>query len=169
MNPTVGVPNTVEFWDLANSRLLKSYPRGKGGGSLAISPDGKYAACGLWGRSIDGNGPDKRRLVIWEAQTGTEVARLDNRGGIVAFLPGGKTLVIGSTLERRVERVEWATGRVLKTLNYPDDDHVRKAISPDGRWILFEDRGRPVRVLPVGDLDTGQMVRTLEGAHPGAR
>jgi WD40 repeat protein len=52
-NPGLGLPNTVEFWDLANGRLVKSYPRGKGGGPLAISPDGKYAACGLWGKSMD--------------------------------------------------------------------------------------------------------------------
>jgi WD40 repeat protein len=169
MLPWENVANTVEFWDLCNGRLLKSYPKSTGNEPVAISSDGKYAACGFWGRSIDGKGPHKQRLVVWETQSGKEVARLANSGGVVAFLPGGKTVVIGRTLERRVERVEWATGRIVKTIAYPDNDHVLKAISPDGRWILFEDCGPPVRVLRVGDLGTGQMVRTLDGAHPGAR
>jgi WD40 repeat protein len=170
MDPTVGVPNTVEFWDLPNRRLLKSYPCHTGDGPVAISADGKYAACYFWGRSLDGKGPEKWRLVVWETESGKEVARLDTGRGIVAFLPGGKTLAIDDPSEGSLRRVEWATGRVLSTFQYSKNDCRLKAISPDGRWVLFADySGNGGRVvLGVGDLATGQLVRTLEGPHPGA-
>jgi WD40 repeat protein len=167
MNPTVGVPNTVEFWDVSNARLLKSYPKWTGSEPVAISPDGKYAACGFVGRSRDGKGSEKQRLAVWETQSGKEVARLDS-DGFLAFLPGSKILIIVDQLHRTVQRVEWATGRIVKTIEYPGE-HDFKAVTPDGRWILFDDRRFQVRVLRVWDLGTGQLVRTVEGPNPGAR
>jgi len=121
--------------------------------SVALSPDGEWAATGSW------HGKDTR---VWNARTGALVETLPGGDAHVAFSPDGRWLVTGTAEEYGFWKVgTWQPGlRIAR-----DDPGVAGplAFSADGRYLAIAHTGKEVRVV---DSATGREVVTLSAPHP---
>jgi WD40 repeat protein len=105
-------------------------------GCVAYSPDGKLLA-GAVSNALDAQ--QRRELVIWDAETGAERARMAGHSAPVsglAFSPDGRRLAAASWDINRgatgeVKLWDVATGTEILTL----PGHVCVAFSPDGRFL----------------------------------
>ena len=126
--------------------------------SLAYSPDGSKLACG----SREG------RVVVWDAATGKEVARLQAGGpdweARVAFSPDGKLLATGS---RDGYIVLWdaKTARELRRFPRSEEGVMSLVFSPDGRLLAAgyiddrKDLSRAADLVRLWDTAEGREVR----------
>lgn len=85
-------------------------------------------------------------------------------GAKLAFRPDGK-LIVGVRAGRYVHVWDAVSGDLRETRELPTDRWALAELSPDGRWLVTEERQR--RELAVWDLQTGKRVRGL--ALPVAR
>jgi WD40 repeat protein len=140
----------------------------QGAASLAISPDGRWAATtSRWGS------PDGRQLKIWDAATGKLLVQVTVGNAKVAFSPDGRWLGVGgapwlgdgNTARYRFFRTgSWTPG--------PEFDHGMEngiaplAYHPCGRIAAIRDsyqswmQGRSR--LRLVDLETGRVLASLE-------
>jgi WD40 repeat protein len=94
-------------------------------GLVAFSPDGKYVASAEYLHGI---------VIVWEAATGNEVARMTHEDNIlssVTFSPDGKYLAIGVGGTARVW--ETATSLEVARTNFGVGS---VAFSPDGKYVV---------------------------------
>ncbi|MFC9624936.1 protein kinase [Streptomyces sp. NPDC056930] len=139
------------LWDLRSGERLWSRTERPPGLSLDFSPDGRtlldYGAHGLWafdtltGRQLYSvAGTNNERVLATSA---------DSRRGVTADY---STLTV----------FDLTTGRVLRSI--PDaGETTALALTGEGRFAVTGVRGRQIRVW---DLDTGRLLRALEG-HRG--
>jgi len=115
--------------------------------SAAISPDGRWVATG----SDDA-------VRIWEAGTGQEVLRLEDRAvECVAFSPEGLRLVTSSKNE--TARIwDLASGKEMVRLVGHTEWVTSASFSPDGRYVLTASRDLTARVW---DPQTGNEIACL--------
>jgi serine/threonine protein kinase/WD40 repeat protein len=119
--------------------------------TLAVSPDGRRVAAGLFGRPA---GPH-----VWDAASGRlewSGAILDNR---VSFSPDGRWLVAGGGDEFRPYAIDsWQEGRLIRRER---PEYVSGGLPfrpPDGRVVALAQNLQRVQLL---DFDTRQEVVTL--------
>src|SRR5262249_38324080 len=144
---------------------------------VAFSPDGKRLA------SAGGTPGEPGAVKVWDAQTGKELFSVDfegRRGSIeafdiyVAFSPDGKLL---ASTEGGVKVLDADTGNALFfRSNKFDLGGARVVFSPDGKRLArggvvngrFPDGriGPPQPQLKVWDVQTRQLLRTIEGGGP---
>jgi WD40 repeat protein len=94
-------------------------------GLVAFSPDGKYVASAEYLHGI---------VIVWEAATGNEVARMTHEDNIlssVTFSPDGKYLAIGVGGTARVWEI--ATSLEVARTNFGVGS---VAFSPDGKYVV---------------------------------
>ena len=162
-----GADKTICLWDAADGALIRQmrpyqYRAGDNPDegaveTLALSPDGAVLASGH--RVFDFH------VHVWDANTGNELARLEDETNHVAkvlFSPDGATLASVGTRGRNINLWETATWRrrrqlklVRQALEFP------AAFSPDG-WRLATGAGTGTAVW---DLSTAQRVGALTGSH----
>jgi serine/threonine protein kinase/WD40 repeat protein len=141
----------------------------QGASSVAISPDGRWAAT-TGGR--DGS-PDGRMLKVWDAATGRLVLRLPVGTAKVAFSPDGQWLGIGAV--RWPAAVGESRYRFFRTGSWapgPEFDHGLEtglaplAYHPRGRIAAIRDSYRSWTQgrsrLRLVDLETGGVLAALE-------
>jgi signal transduction histidine kinase len=123
----------------------------RGSGTVALSPDGRWLACGV---SAPG-------VLLFDVQTGQAVRQLAPREAGVQFSPDGRWLVAAGREACRVFRVgdwiqvwETAHGRV---------EQPAAAFSPDGASLAVAHSTRAVLLL---DAATGRELVELESPDP---
>jgi WD40 repeat protein len=142
--------STVQLWDVATGKELRSIPAGTGASALLFSPDGTLLA----GRGFD------QAMHLWEASTGKEVRqiqRVQNQpGGRVviaggfygaanlAFSPDGKLLATPEVLfdngqvKTTVMLWEVATGKEIRQIDAGMGGGVPVlAFAPDGKALAY--------------------------------
>lgn len=120
--------------------------------SLAMSPDGQFAAYG----NTDGT------IHIIDAETGGLINTLSGHSqpvGTLAISADGRTLVSGSGDKNILVWDLWS-GRLKKILYGHEGWVYAVAISPDGETIASVSRDQTIRLW---DMYTGQKLRTLRG------
>lgn len=153
----------IKYWDPATGQpLAVTFPKQKGDiNLLAFSPDGRLLASAL---GIAHGRKGAEQVVLWDARTGQEVARLVGHAETIlalAFAPDGQTLATAAKdgsiklwdLGTRTERlVLWEHSRAVSALAY----------SADGRWLASAGQDQVIRLW---DAPSGE-VRQVLGGHP---
>jgi len=121
--------------------------------STAFSPDGKYIL------TVD---PDVSAPILWDAETGEEVQRIETADPVAAaaFSPDGRQIVGGGT---KIQVWDAETGNLILTLPGVDESWYISSpvISSDGNLLAAP--GYPARVY---DLDTQKELFALpQGAR----
>jgi WD40 repeat protein len=96
--------------------------------SLAVSPDGKTAACGSFRGDVR----------LWDVASGAELGVLKAHKGVVfalAFSPDGKTLASGGG-DRQIRLWDVATRAERATLSGHVDAISSLAFTPDGKLLV---------------------------------
>jgi WD40 repeat protein len=107
--------DTVSVWDVARGREVVRIRSGQTvlHGGVALSPDGKSVAAGLFDRSV----------CVWDAATGEPRGRFplkDTWPAGVAFSADGKTLIVGGQ-DNCVRFLSIATGEEVRTIKLPEE------------------------------------------------
>jgi WD40 repeat protein len=141
---------TVQLWDVATGKELRSIPAGNGASALLFSPDGTLLA----GRGFD------QAVRLWEPGTGKEVRqirRVQNQlggapivvGGFfgassLAFSPDGKVLATPETtfdngkINTSVTLWDVATGKEIRQIEAGMGGGVSAlAFAPDGKALAY--------------------------------
>jgi WD40 repeat protein len=138
--------------------------------TVDISPDGRYLLTGSFSQGT---------AILWDAQTGQEVRRLEGQEAVIAFAhfsPDGQQALVGSgdwlvgTPAGKVVLWDVQTGQIIHELKghifYPRS----AAFSPDGRTALtgsiqwgpaWKEEGVEGELI-LWDLATGQEIRRFE-------
>ena len=115
--------------------------------AVAFSPDGRLAV----------SGGEDRTIRVWDAATGTEIARgVGHTDEVlaVAFSPDGRRVLSGGR-DRTLRLWDAASGKEVRRLAGHTDAVRCVAVSPDGRRALSGDG----RALRLWDLASGNEVR----------
>ena len=151
--------NGATVLDWASGELLHSLTLEEGTVYLEESPDGSLLL------TIDGQfrGP---RVQVWNAETGTELARLETVGGRVGarFSPDGKRVVTYGSQDRAVHMWDALTGEELLTLAGQRAPFLDVAFSPNGRRLAGASRDSTTWMW---DALTGDLLTILPGGGRG--
>jgi dipeptidyl aminopeptidase/acylaminoacyl peptidase len=124
--------------------------------AVVVSPDGKSLA------SVSGLYNKPGELVIWDAATGKERARVQKPKGIrsVAWAPDGKTLATADYYDNTVRLRDPDTGAERLVLKVNDANNA-VAFSPDSKVLAVGLlAGKAIKLY---DVATGKELRTLVG------
>ena len=151
--------NGATVLDWASGELLHSLTLEEGAVYLEESPDGSLLL------TIDGQfrGP---RVQVWNAETGSELARLETVGGRVGarFSPDGKRVVTYGSQDRAVHMWDALTGEELLTLAGQRAPFLDVAFSPNGRRLAGASRDSTTWMW---DALTGDLLTILPGGGHG--
>jgi WD40 repeat protein len=111
---------------------------------LALSPDGRLAACSSTGR-----------LSVWQVESGELVQSLTTWSGVLAWAPDGRFLAAGSTVIDLWDTQSW---RKAKTLGGHAGEIRGLAFSPDGSHLATASIDTTARIW---DVATGERSWTL--------
>jgi WD40 repeat protein len=126
----VGRVPGVHVWDALTGKHVRAVfaeASGDSCASFALSPDGKTAALGWSGHTLD----------LWDVAAGKRLYGLERHGNqvlAVAFSPDGKLLASGCE-NGKVGLFEVATGRMLANFGGKQAYLAAVAFSPDGKWL----------------------------------
>ncbi|MER5421145.1 protein kinase domain-containing protein [Streptosporangium roseum] len=145
------VNNRLQFWDLADGRLLRTVEDCGLAHSIWVSPDERVAV--TTGRS--------RKILLWDLGRRRRLRTLeghdDDRVSSVSMSADGRFVV--SCGRGCIRLWDVASGECVRVLEHPG--HPLKArLSTDGRFALSADSDSFLRVW---DVHSGQMLRALEG------
>ena len=151
--------NGATVLDWASGELLHSLTLEEGAVYLEESPDGSLLL------TVDGQlrGP---RVQVWNAETGSELARLETVGGRVGarFSPDGKRVVTYGSQDRAVHMWDALTGEELLTLAGQRAPFLDVAFSPNGRRLAGASRDSTTWMW---DALTGDLLTILPGGGRG--
>ncbi len=127
--------------------------------SLALSPDGRWAAAGVSSQTAG--------VKVWDTSNGRLVhqvtGRKDQERAFVGFSPDGRWLATGGNSTYRLYRVgSWELGPVFPR-DQPEMWIGPLAFSPDGRLLALTPTVSTIRLM---DLTSGQEITTLAAPEP---
>jgi nucleoside phosphorylase len=120
-----------------------------------VTPDGRRVV----------SASDDETLIVWDLQTGAELATLDGHSAPVAgcaVTPDGRCVVSASD-DETLKVWELETGKELATLKSHSAPVTGCAVTPDGRHVVSASEDGTLKVLALG---TGKELATLQG-HGG--
>jgi signal transduction histidine kinase len=125
-----------------------------GGGTLALSRDGRWAACGF----VYPNGTK-----VWDAQSGEQVATLSTDNAVVEFSPDDRWLAVGDRSHYQLFRA----GDWRERWRVPREGALLTAgpcaFSPDGRQLAVAKSPQMAAIL---DAATGRELAELVAPRP---
>ncbi len=158
-SPTNGY---LHFWDTTRRETIRSVALPGMPRHLAVSPDGRLAACSLML-------PDNR-IFVCEVTGDQSITTLEtvlsdySYFSTLAFSADGRALGMEDAKDRCIRVVELSTGRDLHRFPLDQVFPLTLAFSPDGRWLVtgagFEREHR----IRVWDLETGRLKTELDGS-----
>jgi WD40 repeat protein len=163
---TGGEDGTLKLWDIATTRLVRTFAGHKDGvTAVALAPDGTRALSGSKDKTIR----------LWEVATGrlirTIYAHLDATGdevSSVGFSPDGKHLLSSSRGEGAAKLWNAESGRLVRIFQHAKGSlraGVTSAVfSPDGTRVATGGAGD--KIVNLWNTDTGQLVQTFGEAPP---
>jgi RNA polymerase sigma factor (sigma-70 family) len=145
-----GGNDAAQVWDSRTGRTLLRLPGHINGvKALAFTPDGKWLASYGW----------EMKLRITEVATGRGVREFDRKKdallnnpstlSYLAFLPGGKQLVLKDGGEPVVRLLDAETGREVRAFTGEGKHLYGMALSPDGKLLAAAEDTGTVRVWEV--------------------
>jgi WD40 repeat protein len=146
-----GKEGTVRLWEVATGRLVRTLDlpaalKGKHGcRCVAFSPDGRQVAAGTIAR----NGNEQAAVVVWEAETGRELATLPlHRGAVnaLAFQPSPGRWLTTAGDDRLVKLCDPDSGKVVTLCSGHASAVTGVVFSPDGRRLFSSGQDRTLRV-----------------------
>lgn len=158
---------TVQLWDVAGGRLLRTLDAFKETPVIFWSPDGRRFLTTSWGKNATAG--------VWDAETGRRLFELsglrpDTRAP--EWSPDGKTIMTvaadnswkASLLSKEKAKIylwDAETGRLKSELTVKGES-VEGKFSPDGRQVLTTGFKAEAQLW---DVSTGRLVATLAPAH----
>ncbi|MBW3539214.1 MAG: protein kinase [Planctomycetes bacterium] len=123
---------------------------------IAISPDGRWIACGTWNDRRD-------RVRVWSRARGTRLREFDaTSGAFLAFSPDSRRLVVGNAEEDQFYVCEsWEAGPRIPRNNSPSPRPL--FFSPDGSLVAARISPRLTRLL---EADTLREIATFPSGSP---
>ncbi|HYE20711.1 MAG TPA: WD40 repeat domain-containing protein, partial [Tepidisphaeraceae bacterium] len=158
------VDGTIRTWEVATGRELPRLATEAHAGTVAWSPDGRWALAG---------GPDGAARV-YDLRPDTEVTVMTGHAGLVwsvAVSPDGR-LAASAGLDGTVRLWSLPDGRPVRTIRFPRE-MTAVAFSPDGRRFATGGKSGDVRLCPTDDVLAGigvgpDALPAAVGAHPHA-
>ncbi|MEW6235875.1 MAG: protein kinase [Candidatus Omnitrophota bacterium] len=154
---TVSNDSTAKVWDLENcqgANILEEYPS-LSEQKTALSPTGEFIVTS-----------DKdNAAIVRDAETGSEVHRLDGHSGRISslgFSPDGSRIVTGSWGKTtKVWDIE--TGEEILTLAGGSSSVYPAVFSPNGKLIATINQIENDQIITIYDAKTGHEIRCLKG------
>ena len=181
-NDRTKTTSVIKVWDVKTGKLVKTVFEGKNVLGVAFAPDGKHVAATTVKFDPTKNKPGDVRgaftseVIIWDAATGTETARLTDCAAHtlyhVAYSPDGKYVATGggiispTSVPAGGDVTVWdaKTGKVLWA-NQDHKDAIRRlSFSADGTMLATPSDDGTVRVW---DSFTGKHLKTFDPKAQG--
>jgi WD40 repeat protein len=150
---TAGAGNTLHVWDVAAGKERQVFAGHQNWiASLAFSPDGRQLAAGSGGFAFR----------LWDVASRRELHRSAREtGNIVAFGPGGKTVVSAGYLGK-VHTYRVSTARESRPAKIRGGQVTSLAYAADGRTLAVGGDDRRIRIW---DLARGTEIRCWQVSH----
>jgi RNA polymerase sigma factor (sigma-70 family) len=141
----------VHFWRLDTGKLIRTIP--DKADAFSFSVDGKRLATAHLGA-----------VRLWDIGSGREITSREGhhaRIEVVAVSPDGR-LVASGGYDQVIQLWDMATGKPIRTLSYPPQDHIfAVAFSPDGQTLASSSTGTRDPSIRLWDVATGKEIRKL--------
>lgn len=149
---TASTDNTVRLWDSATGEQVAVIQRSQPVATCTFSLDGKLLAVPSC---------DKMAIRLWSVSSREfvrDVSTAPVKPTLCALSPGGVLLAHGSGDDIIVRLCNVETGEVFRELNAADNV-MRFDFSPDGEWLLSNQKDMTVRLW---DVASGELRRTWQ-------
>jgi hypothetical protein len=131
----------ISWWDLDTGRLVYRLRGVDEVYGLALSPDGRFAAFGGYGKFV----------AVWNLSDGRETRRMTGHTKTimsVAFHPDGLR-VASAGGDTSISLWEIETGRETARFDGHDGEVTNVVFTPDGRFLVSASHDKTIRVWPV--------------------
>ncbi len=143
---------TVRLWDMGNDWAMRTLS-GHDGAVVGVAFDAD-------GSTLISAGHDGT-VRLWEVASGTEKQTLDTGDEPLTDISLSADVSLLATVNRAGSVGAWdlATGEMIQSIGPNESTGRAVALSPDGRLVAADDGVN----IQVWDVQTGRLVRTLEG------
>ncbi|KAG2346482.1 WD40 repeat-like protein [Suillus weaverae] len=132
---------TVCVWQRETGKIvLGPFQVGDEAYSVSYSPNGSKLAAGT-----------ETRIIVWDAMSGEELLKIEQRAWLVAFTLDGLRLVSGSFNDIRIS--DAATGEMIKQFDVHTDLLQSLAIAPDGTKFATASSDKTTRFFDLTTLE----------------
>jgi RNA polymerase sigma factor (sigma-70 family) len=149
-----------QTFEVATGEVVSSAgPSSVYGGSVVVSPDGKWMASAGF----------RRRIRVWNPVAGKDaVTQIGHQGPVmaIAYSPDGKTLATGGA-DRTIRFWDQGTGRELRQLRGHTGNITQLLFTRDGKHLISASGDQNDRNVSWWDLETGRQERQFPGHSSG--
>jgi dipeptidyl aminopeptidase/acylaminoacyl peptidase len=161
----------VRAWDLTTGKLIATFrhdpPRGVGG--MVLSPDGSSFAAFEQPSGALENGRNRRAASLWDANSGKFRPLPADLQYWAVYSADGKTLAAPAQSDDRqtslVRLIDVASAKEKLTIPIGEKGASLGyiAVSPDGKLLAGQVRGKAGHALRLWEVDTGRQVASFAG------